>query len=509
MSLDRLKSKIEEFVDEHLPKEPPPRGSRSKIIHECIWGTNLFSKDEINFIDTRLLQRLRRIHQTGLAYFTYPTAIHTRFDHTLGTIIQCSRLTDELIRKQKLRNEELLTKEHILPLRLSALFHDCGHGIFSHTSEELYALLNEIQEATMEGNEFENSPQPHELLSSLIVQSERFKLYFNKVGLDCDVAQLPKCITGNESDSRKYISDILYSIFDGDKIDYIHRDAHFSGLPLRIDLDRLWYGIDIKEIPIGGKKYTKLSISHTATEPLEQIMFHRTMLYPTLYQHQKVRSCDCMFKGIIEYIRKMSSGVKMGNKIVTFKNVEDFLYGTDDEFLNIGMNTNDANLKRLFENLLYRKLFHRVILISARTVADEAAYAEMLNFRNDKSPEAYKERRNIAEEICRQANNKGIKVLPEEIWLDLPENVKSSRDAEEAFVFVNHDTKDEFIPAKDIFPISDWVRQIDIHKWEGSLFAPAELQEKIAPIAKDVIENRFKCHLTEEAFTGCHGTVPA
>jgi hypothetical protein len=75
-------------------------------------------------------------------------------------------------------------------------------------------------------------------------------------------------------------------------------------------------------------------------------------------------------------------------------------------------------------------------------------------------------------------------------------------------VFVHHDSKDEFIPAINIFPISDWVRQIDIHKWEGSVFAPAELQDKIAPIVEDVIENRFKCHLTEEAFTGCHGSVP-
>ncbi len=86
MPLERLKGKIEEFVDEHLPNEPPKRKNRNKIIHECIWGTQLFYEHEIILLDTPLLQRLRRIHQTGFAYHTFPTAIHSRFDHTLGTV---------------------------------------------------------------------------------------------------------------------------------------------------------------------------------------------------------------------------------------------------------------------------------------------------------------------------------------------------------------------------------------------------------------------------------------
>ena len=350
MSLERLKNKIEEFVDEHLPNEPPKPKNRNKIIHECIWGTQLFYENEIILLDTPLLQRLRRIHQTGFAYYTFPTAVHSRFDHTLGTVTQCSRLVTVLASKQ-----EKLMKGLLFPLRLSALLHDCGHGIFSHTSEELYGLLDEMQEATKEGAEFENGPKPHEILSSLIVQSEPFKDYIEKAIPDCDTKQISECITGIADNSSKYRAEILCSIFDGDKIDYIHRDAHFSGLPLKIDLDRLWYGIDIMKIPIppiDGVEYQKLSISHSATEPLEQMMFHRTMLFPTLYQHQKVRACDCMFKGIVEYIRNTGLGVRMGHRTVTFNNIEDFLWGTDDEFFAVGLDSKDTNLRRLMNNLL-------------------------------------------------------------------------------------------------------------------------------------------------------------
>lgn len=508
MSLERLKNRIEEFVDEHLPHVPPKRKNRNKIIHECIWGTKLFSEDEIILLDTPLLQRLRRIHQTGFAYYTFPTAVHSRFDHTLGTVTQCSRLAKELQTKQG-----TLMKDLLIPLRLSALLHDCGHGIFSHTSEELYGLLDEMQEATKEGAEFGDGPKPHEILSSLIVQSEPFKDYIEKVIPDCDTKQISEYITGIADNSSKYKAEILCSIFDGDKIDYIHRDAHFSGLPLKIDLDRLWYGIDIMKIPIDGVEYQKLSISHSATEPLEQMMFHRTMLFPTLYQHQKVRACDCMFKGIIEYIRNTGLGVRMGYRTVTFNNIEDFLWGTDDEFFAVGLDSKDTNLRRLMNNLLERRLFHRVLAISSRTIDDPDGhgYADLITYRGETSPESYRHLRSLAEEICKEAVKKGLGVLPEQIWIDLPENVKAGRDAEEAFVHIVQDeslNKYDFIPAMKIFPIDRWVRQIEMYKWQGSVFAPPEIQEEIAPIAQQVIENRFGFRFKPQAFTECHLVPP-
>ena len=51
-----------------------------KDIHDPIWGTNGFSWRELALIDSPLMQRLRRIHQTGLAYHrppSWPTLIST------------------------------------------------------------------------------------------------------------------------------------------------------------------------------------------------------------------------------------------------------------------------------------------------------------------------------------------------------------------------------------------------------------------------------------------------
>ena len=74
------------FVAENMANFKPRTITGTKVIHDCVWGTVMFYPWELELIDSPLLQRLRRINQLGLAQLTYPSAHHSRFEHTLGVV---------------------------------------------------------------------------------------------------------------------------------------------------------------------------------------------------------------------------------------------------------------------------------------------------------------------------------------------------------------------------------------------------------------------------------------
>ena len=112
-----------------------------KDIFDFVWGTVNFSGAEICILDSPLLQRLRRIHQLGLASNVYCNADSSRFSHTIGV----TEVSDRMARVIKKRlnmtlgdgQGEIYDIREIV--RLAAIFHDTGHMFFSHVSELYFA----------------------------------------------------------------------------------------------------------------------------------------------------------------------------------------------------------------------------------------------------------------------------------------------------------------------------------------------------------------------------------
>jgi HD superfamily phosphohydrolase len=85
----------------------------------------------MDLIDTPEFQRLRRIHQLGVSYFTFQGAEGSRFTHSVGVMRVASQLTDLLAEKS-------LSAAEQKPLILAtALLHDLGHGPYSHVTEKI------------------------------------------------------------------------------------------------------------------------------------------------------------------------------------------------------------------------------------------------------------------------------------------------------------------------------------------------------------------------------------
>ena len=110
----------------------------------------------------------------GFTHLIYPTAVHTRFCHSLGVMFQTQKLASEIRNKKPYLIDENFMRE----IRLAALLHDCGHGLFSHSSEEYYKDYPEMIEI-YSTRDYMKHASPHEVLSSLILQTETFREFIS------------------------------------------------------------------------------------------------------------------------------------------------------------------------------------------------------------------------------------------------------------------------------------------------------------------------------------------
>jgi HD superfamily phosphohydrolase len=251
-AVKKLATAVSKFAEQYLGEPRHPRAP--KIIHDAIWGTQRLYENEVAILDTPLLQRLRQIHQTGFTFLTFPSVTHTRFDHTLGVLYQADRLAKSLLDKYLERNDNTtVDPQSIRRLRVAALLHDCSHGPFSHTSEEYYKSFPEIEEYKGANKQQFEGASASEILAHLILTSEPFKEFLRKLevetALDLKADWLAQMITGQLKTSMTgHYQLILNGPFDADKLDYIFRDGHYSGLPLGVDLDRLYLKTEIHVI---------------------------------------------------------------------------------------------------------------------------------------------------------------------------------------------------------------------------------------------------------------------
>ncbi len=100
---------------------------------------------ERKIIDSRWFQRLRNIKQLGTTYLIYPSANHTRFEHSIGTMHLASRILENIyIKDHSIIGDKILNwdegqyKRNWVLLRLATLLHDIGHSPFSHSAETLF-----------------------------------------------------------------------------------------------------------------------------------------------------------------------------------------------------------------------------------------------------------------------------------------------------------------------------------------------------------------------------------
>lgn len=222
-------------------------------------------------IDTAPFQRLRRVIQTSYAPL-YPGTVHNRFTHSIGVyhlgVIATNSISNCL---KHIKNISVDVDRLVSVFRLSCLLHDVGHAPFSHTGEKYYLGVNNSYDelhkrlADLIGSDeiIKDSSKnpgkkaaPHEIMSAIIGLSN----YSDIIGDLDDRDFFSRCITGYEYSASDidsqvkncFIGLLNSKVIDVDKLDYLLRDAYFSGHgTVNIDYQRLLSSITIVEIHIG------------------------------------------------------------------------------------------------------------------------------------------------------------------------------------------------------------------------------------------------------------------
>ncbi|CAD7769628.1 hypothetical protein AIOGIFDO_01762 [Candidatus Methanoperedenaceae archaeon GB37] len=300
-----LEADINRFMEEFYGELPLYDIRESKIINLANLGTHHFFEHEMAVIDTHVVQRLKYISQLGPVYNVFPTARHTRFEHTLGVTITLNKMWNSLSENGSLSFLGTGSKPRkiLSDLRMSAILHDIGHCPFSHVSEVVLMDFPQIESEIIK-----LGAKPHEIFGHYMLKSGIFRDFFDDLNkeydVQIDIGKISGYILGvveNPTDEQ-FIADLINGQYDADKLDYITRDSDFSGVPLALGIDRLLLSLGIEDIETYEGKHKKLIIYEKGIMSLEQLLLAKIMLYSSIYHHQKVRALDHMIVSILRMI---------------------------------------------------------------------------------------------------------------------------------------------------------------------------------------------------------------
>jgi HD superfamily phosphohydrolase len=265
--------------------------NKKKIINDPVYGFISISYDLLfDLIEHPYFQRLRRIKQLGLTHLVYPGALHTRFHHSLGAM----HLMQTAIQSLKSKGIKI-NKQETKGALIAILLHDIGHGPFSHALE--YSLASGIN---------------HEFISEVFMQ---------KLNADFD-GELSLGIDIFKNDYKKnFLSQLVSSQLDTDRLDYLTRDSFFTGVSEGIiGTQRI-----IKMLNVADDK---LLVEEKGIYSIEKFIVARRIMYWQVYLHKTVLSAETMLIKILERAKCLASN---GYELFATPSLHYFLYNKIDK----------------------------------------------------------------------------------------------------------------------------------------------------------------------------------
>ncbi|MDR3102451.1 MAG: HD domain-containing protein [Methanocalculaceae archaeon] len=392
-----------------------------KHIKDPVHGYIEVPAELVPLVDAPATQRLHHIRQLGFAYLVYPGANHTRFEHSLGAMHLASLLCDSL------ELDTVATQT----VCCAALLHDTGHGPYSHSSERLMQEYRQFSHDDIRG--LLNEPEIAGLLEKNAVSPE-------------EVASL---VSGNHP-----YAGIIHGDLDVDRMDYLLRDAHYTGAPYGyFDAGRL-----IKSLVI---VQDKLVLNEAGISAAESLLIARTLMGPSVYYHHVCRIAEEMFL--------LAARTHFGDDadaICGFQRLDDVTATA------ILLNSSEPITRDLMIRIRTRHLYKRAVY----------ANREQVDL-------AHLPRTKIGTARLHAAIVETADVPPESVILDIPFLRKEMK--MDVLIRNRHD----LVPFEELVPMISMMNATRQGQWRLGVYTPAGLRDRVGAAASEVLALR---HTTKQ-----------
>jgi hypothetical protein len=384
-----------------------------KVIRDPIHGYIELDPLTLSIIDSPQMQRLRRLSQLGLSNLVYPGANHSRFEHSLGVMHLATMLTGKI---------DSVTDEEKEELRVAALLHDVGHGPYSHVTENLTKLYTR---------------QHHEDVHEILKKGELGEILSDN-GLN--PANIEDHIQGKTD-----LGKILNSEIDVDRMDYLVRDSHYTGVAFGlVDHVRLINEMKFYE--------NNLVVNAGGVKAAESLLVSRFLMHPSVYYHHVSRIAETMFTRAVD-------------DLIQKKSLNPFeLRKMDDSGLLEMIRNDDGYAGELAHRLDNRKLYKRALYVGF----DEVGEGVLKHRKNIKRVEA-----EIASEV-------GIDA--ESVLIDIPKNPEIAE--MKALVKINN----KMLRLDEASHVVSTLEQAHRDNWKMGVYTPKEHREAVGKAAKNFFE---------------------
>ncbi len=366
-----------------------------------------------DLLSTPQVQRLRRVKQLGFSNLVYPGANHTRFEHSLGAMHLASMLT---------RNLDSIEEEKKAEIKAAALLHDVGHGPFSHVTENVI---------------YKYTRHRHDDVKEILGKGEIRDILGNH---GISPRNLVKHIKGETS-----LGQILSSEIDVDRMDYLVRDAHYTGVAFGVvDYNRLINQMSFYE--------DRLVVNYGGLKAAESLLVSRFWMNTSVYYHHVTRISEAMCSRAVEYMIENSELDPLR------------LRQMDDTDLIASMRNATGYAGELSRLLDARKLYKRALYVG---LAEVGKY--VLRHRD--------RIRRAENEIAELAG-----VDPEYVLVDIPKTPEMLE--MRAMIKTDH----KMIPLNEVSHFVSILQEADMDNWRMGVYSPKEHCKAVEKAARDYFD---------------------